>query len=89
MIKVYKLKSDYLTDTYVDIPFYFDRHSDTEFIYTTTVKACIQALDETNAGPIDPNASHQETFNDFSDWLYEYFYEDALEEYNSEFGDRL
>jgi hypothetical protein len=81
-----------MKQTYVDISFTFDRWNEEIFIFTTTVDACVQCLVDEDILPSDPKLTvkgYEELFNDYSDWLYEYFYEEAYDEWNKEYGPKL
>lgn len=81
MIKVF---TNHLNKLVVEMPQRCDRWSDDIFLFYTTVDACIQCLIEEDIINEDPKKDYQTLFNEYSDWLYDYFNDDIFEAYENE-----
>jgi len=76
----------------VEMPQRCDRWSDDVFIFTTTIDACIQCLIEEDVLDKEPKLDvkgYEELFNEYSDWLYDYFNDDIFDAWSKETGKSL
>lgn len=70
---------------YVQIGYKFDRWQEDDFIYEASLDAIIQCLDEEDLVKLtgtEPVKVLREYIDDYFDYIYDWFYEDAFDEWS-------